>query len=70
MAIVHDWHMPEQSVGAPWGPAARLSLEPLMRAEQDGSLHLRFIDRAGKVLSVAFTAEETDRLAEFLWNRK
>ena len=62
MAYVHDWHKPEPAELPKYFP-----VEALWRVDPDGILTLRFMDRQGRVFSVSMSAEETDRLAEFLW---
>ena len=69
MAIIHDWHVPGARVCEPGAGEVHVRVEPLWRTEEGGGLSIRFVDQRGKLLSIALTPDETDRLSEFLWTR-
>lgn len=66
--VVHDWHRPGEEPGK--GPPTHVQVEPLYRVDPDGVFTLRCVNKQGEILSMAFNAEETDRLAEFLWTER
>lgn len=66
--VVHDWHKPTDVIGI--GPPTHVQVEPLYRLDPDGVFTLRCVNKRGEVLSIALTASETDRLAEFLWTER
>jgi hypothetical protein len=68
--VVHDWHKSEDEIGVHIGPQTHVQVEPVYRAGSDGALYLRCVNKQGEILSIAMSAQETDRLAEFLWTER
>lgn len=66
--VIHDWHKAEDVIGI--GPKTHAQVEPLYRVDHDGVLTIRCVSKQGEILSLSLSAEETDRLAEFLWTER
>lgn len=64
MAMIHDWHKPDPDTEI---QQVYKNVDVVWRLEDDGAIHLRFVDSKGQILSTSLTSKETDRLAEFLW---